>query len=153
MKIQNRSSHDNNEESKSYFFGRQRAVHEWVKYPCKQCNHQASSKPNLAHHQRAVHQGVKKPCRQCIYQATTKVRGKSHWTQNGITWLSQIPLQAMHLSSNYNFQSCQTSKGSTWRNQEYQKYYVLAEMKQEYTYFWEGLETNKNCLNNRKIID
>ena len=32
-----------------------RAVHEGVKYPCEQCNYQATSKGNLAKHQRNRH--------------------------------------------------------------------------------------------------
>ena len=43
----------------------QRAIHEGVKYPCGKCDYQATTKGHLAEHQRAVHEGVKYPSRQC----------------------------------------------------------------------------------------
>ena len=36
-----------------------RAVHEGVKYPCGQCNYQATTQGSLDEHKRAVHEGVK----------------------------------------------------------------------------------------------
>ena len=48
------------------------AVHEGIKYPCWQCEHEATSKGSLALHKRAVHEGIKYPCGQCQYEATTK---------------------------------------------------------------------------------
>ena len=41
-------------------------------YPCRQWNHQATSKGNLAEQKRQVHEGVKYPCGQCNYQAKAK---------------------------------------------------------------------------------
>ena len=38
-----------------------REVHEGVKYPCGQCNYQATSKGNQTRHKRAVHEGVNYP--------------------------------------------------------------------------------------------
>ena len=48
------------------------AVHEGVKYPCRQCDHQATSNGDLARHTRAVYEGVQYPCRKCDCQATTQ---------------------------------------------------------------------------------
>ena len=55
-----------------------RAVHEGLKYPCKQCDYQAGSKGNFADHKTTVHKGVKFPCRQCDYKATQKGRLAEH---------------------------------------------------------------------------
>ena len=42
-----------------------RAVHEGIKYPCGQCEYQATSKRNLDQHKKSVHEGIKYPCEQC----------------------------------------------------------------------------------------
>ena len=47
------------QQEKVLLFNKKRAVHEGVKYPCRQCNHQATSKSNLARHKRAAHDGVR----------------------------------------------------------------------------------------------
>ena len=49
------------------------AVDEGVKYTCRQCDHQATSKSHLAQHKRAVHEGIKFTCRQCDNHLTSKV--------------------------------------------------------------------------------
>ena len=49
------------------------AVDEGVKYPCRQCDHQATSKSHLARHKRVVHEGIKFTCRQCDNHLTSKV--------------------------------------------------------------------------------
>ena len=82
MKIHKSNIHGNNENYSCDICGLQiqkrslvrhkKNLHEGVKYPCRQCNHEASSKGNLATHQRAVHEGVKYPCRQCNHQFTSK---------------------------------------------------------------------------------
>ena len=41
------------------------------KYPCSNCDYQATAKGNLAKHQRIVHEWVKYPCGKYEYQATT----------------------------------------------------------------------------------
>ena len=43
-----------------------------MKYPCGQCEYQATTKGSLDKHRRSVHEGIKYPCGQCEYQATTK---------------------------------------------------------------------------------
>ena len=48
------------------------SVHEWIKYHCVQCGHQAISKSNLTQHKRSAHEGIEYPCRQREFQATTK---------------------------------------------------------------------------------
>ena len=50
----------------------QRIVHEGLKYPCRQCNYQATTKGSLVELQSALHEGLKHPCRHCNYEATTK---------------------------------------------------------------------------------
>ena len=44
-----------------------------IKYPCKLCDHLASSPGNLKKHTQIAHEKIKYPCNQCDYQAT-----KSH---------------------------------------------------------------------------
>ena len=51
----------------------QLAVHDKVKYQCNQCNHQTTCKKYLAEHKRTVHTGVKYHCKQCNHQVKTKV--------------------------------------------------------------------------------
>ena len=47
-------------------------VHEWVKYPCMQCNYHVTTKESVDKDKKAVHEGVKYSCRQCENQATNK---------------------------------------------------------------------------------
>ena len=49
-----------------------RAVLEDVKYPFRECGYQATSKGHLARHKRAVHEGVKNSCGHCGHQSTSK---------------------------------------------------------------------------------
>ena len=82
-----------------------RAVHEGLKYPCKQCDYQAGSKGNFADHKRTVHKGVKFPCRQCDYKATQKARLAEH-------------KQAVHEVVKYPGRQCDpTQKSSTCSSQ------------------------------------
>ena len=46
-----------------------RSVHDRIKYPCE---YQATSKGHLDKHRRAVHVGIKYPCWQCQHEATSK---------------------------------------------------------------------------------
>ena len=55
-----------------------RSVHEGMKYPCGQCEYQATLKGNLDRHKRAVHQEIKYPCGQCEYQATQNEDLENH---------------------------------------------------------------------------
>ena len=43
--------------------------HDGVKYPCNECNHQSTTKSSLKVHIRAMHEGVKHPCNQCEFKA------------------------------------------------------------------------------------
>ena len=58
--------------AKGYLGQHKRAVHEGVKYACRQCNYQATLKGDLARHNRAVHEGIKYSCRQCDQQFSWK---------------------------------------------------------------------------------
>ena len=40
------------------------------KYPCDECDFQATQKSNLTKHHQSVHMGKKYPCGECCYQAT-----------------------------------------------------------------------------------
>ena len=42
------------------------------KYNCDICGYQVSNKISLTTHKKIVHKGVKYPCRQCDNQATSK---------------------------------------------------------------------------------
>ena len=66
------------QQEKVLLFNKKRAVHEGVKYPCRQCNHQATSKSNLARHKRAAHEGVRFPCRYCNQQYSSKSNLTKH---------------------------------------------------------------------------
>jgi len=41
-----------------------------MKYPCGQCEYQATTKGSLYRHKRSVHEGMEYPYRQCEHQAT-----------------------------------------------------------------------------------
>ena len=43
-----------------------------MKYPCPQCEYQATTKESLDRHKRSVHEVIRYPCGQCEDQATTK---------------------------------------------------------------------------------
>ena len=83
LKTHNKTFHDKNAKyncdvcdhqvtSKGNLARHKRAVHEGVKFPCGQCNHQATSKGNLAQHKRRVHERMKFPRSQCNHRATLK---------------------------------------------------------------------------------
>ena len=55
-----------------------RSVHAGIKYPCGQCEYQATEKGNLDKQRRSVHEGIKYPCGQCEYQATQKGKLEQH---------------------------------------------------------------------------
>ena len=57
---------------KEKFWEAKKAVHEGVKYSCRQCENQTTNKNHLAEQKMAVHERVKYPYRQCNYQATWK---------------------------------------------------------------------------------
>ena len=42
------------------------------RYYCKECGKQMMNKSNLNTHVRSVHDGIKYPCGQCQYEATSK---------------------------------------------------------------------------------
>ena len=52
--------------------------HEGIKYPCNQCDYQATQQSNLQTHIQCIHEGVKYPCNQCDYQATTQSNLQRH---------------------------------------------------------------------------
>ena len=53
-------------------------LNDGIKYPCNQCDHQASSKGNLQRHIQSKHEGIKFPCNQCDYQATDRSNLQKH---------------------------------------------------------------------------
>ena len=69
-------------------------LNDGIKYPCNQCDHQASSKGNLQTHIQcdyqatqqsslrthiqSAHTGIKYPCNQCDYKATQQGNLQSH---------------------------------------------------------------------------
>ena len=55
----------------------QKSVHDGVKYPCKLCRYQATTKGNQEH-QKTVNDGFKYPCKHCSYQATKTGSLKEH---------------------------------------------------------------------------
>ena len=52
--------------------------HEGIKYPCNQCDYQATQQRLLQTHIQSVHEGIKYPCNQCDHQATQKSDLKRH---------------------------------------------------------------------------
>ena len=42
-------------------------------YPCGQSEHHAMSKYNIEKHRKSVHEAMKYPCEQCEYQASIKL--------------------------------------------------------------------------------
>ena len=54
--------------------GHKRALHEGVKFSCRQCNHQATTKRDLAQHENAEHggEGIQFLCMQFNHQANLK---------------------------------------------------------------------------------
>ena len=63
---------DHKATSKGHLIQHKRTVHEGLKYSCEQCVYKATSKDNLAQHKRAVHEGLKYPCELCDHKATSK---------------------------------------------------------------------------------
>ena len=56
-----------------------RSRHEGIKYPCNQCDYQATQPGNLQIHIQAKHEGIKYPCNQCDYQTTTQGNLQTHF--------------------------------------------------------------------------
>ena len=53
-------------------------IHEGIKYPCNQCDYQATQQGSLKTHIQSKHEGVKYPCNQCDYQFTDKSSLRKH---------------------------------------------------------------------------
>ena len=87
--------------------GYQEAIHEGKKYPCRECDYQATSKGHLVRHQQELHDGKKYTCRECEFQATT----------NGSLTQHQ---QAVHEGKKYPCSECDhqaTAKGDLIQHQ------------------------------------
>ena len=54
------------------------SVHQGRKYSCELCGFQAKYQSSVNSHHQSVHQGLKYPCHQCDYQATQKSNIKRH---------------------------------------------------------------------------
>ena len=52
--------------------------HEGARYPCDQCDYQATQQFHLQTHVQSKHEGVKYACDQCDYQATQQFSLKRH---------------------------------------------------------------------------
>ena len=57
---------------------RDKSVHEGVKYPCNQCDYQATQQGNLLQHIQSKHEGVKYACNQCDKQFTLQSSLTTH---------------------------------------------------------------------------
>ena len=55
-----------------------RSVHEGIKYPCDQCDYQATDSGNLQRHIQSKHECIKYPCNQCDSKLTRRSHLKSH---------------------------------------------------------------------------
>merc|ERR1712189_9619 len=54
------------------------SAQESIKYPCQQCDYQATRSYNLQLHIKSKHEGIKYPCQHCDYQATQSVNLQRH---------------------------------------------------------------------------
>ena len=99
---------DHQATSKRHLTQHQHGVHEGKKYPCRECDHHATSKGNLSGHQQVIHEGKTYPCSECEYQATPK----SHLT---------LHQQAVHEGKKYPCRECDyqaTTKSSLTQHQQ-----------------------------------
>ena len=53
-------------------------MHEGVRYPCHQCDFNATQRGDLMRHIKSQHEGLRFLCDQCDYMATTKGHLMSH---------------------------------------------------------------------------
>ena len=51
---------------------------EVIRYPCNNCDYQATTKGNLQTHIQSTHEGIKFPCKECEYQATQQIHLQTH---------------------------------------------------------------------------
>ena len=73
-----------------------RSVHEGMKYPCGQCEYQATSKCNIEKHRKSVHEAMKYPCEQCEYQASIKLQ-KLELLYLGLSVGLSKPFKSVHV--------------------------------------------------------
>ena len=69
------------------------------RYPCSQCDHQATSKPHLKRHIESVHKKIKHPCALCEHKASSKA---NLWTH----------IKSLHEKIKYNCNQCQHKASS-----------------------------------------
>ena len=53
-------------------------IHEWVKYPCSECDYEATQKNHLNEHIKFIYEGVKYSCSECEFKATAKSNLNTH---------------------------------------------------------------------------
>ena len=95
--------------SKGHFTWHNRSVDEWVKYPCRQCDHQTSLKENIARHKK--NSTWRSQISLQAMQPPTNL--KCILFQQDISWRSWVSMQAMWLSSNFTGKSCWTHESNT----------------------------------------
>ena len=64
--------HGNSHKVDSILSQHQKSKHEGIKYHCKECGKQLSTKASLNIHIRVVHEGIRYSCGECRHQATSK---------------------------------------------------------------------------------
>ena len=70
------------------------SVHKKIKYPCGECEFQASQKKVLDNHIKSIHKQAKYPCNVCDFQASQKPALYSH-----IQSTHGIQEESIHVSS------------------------------------------------------
>ena len=55
-----------------------RSIHKGIKYPCNQCDYQATSQSHLKRHIQSKHECIKYSCNQCDYQALYQGNLQTH---------------------------------------------------------------------------
>ena len=88
-----------------------RAVHERVEYSFRQCHCQATSKGSLARHKRSVHEGVKYPCRHCGKQFS--LEGHLDENQSAVHEGVKYPCRHFDHQATTKGKSCSPQKSST----------------------------------------
>ena len=120
-----------------------RSKHEGVRYPCNQCEYQATTQGSLKTHKESIHEGVKYSCNKCEFHATQKGDLKRH-------------REAIHEGVKYSCNQCEfhaTQKGHLQRHKESIHEGVVYSCNQcEYQATWQThLQRHKEAKHKGKI--